>query len=65
VAALADAVGAEPTDAGSLATDEVVAVPNRVVPNPQGTVGIGDAVAASCFALENALVDAETGGFEW
>jgi ADP-dependent phosphofructokinase/glucokinase len=59
VAELADHVGAETTAAGSLATDAVVAVPNRVVPNPQGTVGIGDAVAAASFALENALVDAD------
>jgi ADP-dependent phosphofructokinase/glucokinase len=58
VAALADEVGAEPDESGSLTTDHVVAVPNRVVPNPQGTVGIGDVVAASCFAVENALVDA-------
>jgi ADP-dependent phosphofructokinase/glucokinase len=57
VADLAAHVGAEPTAAGSLATEGVVAVPNRVVPDPRGTVGIGDVVAASSFALENALAD--------
>jgi ADP-dependent phosphofructokinase/glucokinase len=57
VDALADHVDAETTSEGSLATGDVVAVPNRVVPNPKGTVGIGDAVAAASFALENALVD--------
>jgi ADP-dependent phosphofructokinase/glucokinase len=58
VADLGDELGVEPDESGSLTTETVVAVPNRVVPNPQGTVGIGDVVAASCFAVENALVDA-------
>ncbi|MDY6776558.1 MAG: ADP-dependent glucokinase/phosphofructokinase [Candidatus Nanohaloarchaea archaeon] len=31
-----------------------VAVPNRVVGNPESTVGIGDAASASSFVLENA-----------
>jgi ADP-dependent phosphofructokinase/glucokinase len=57
VADLASHVGAETSDRGSLATETVVAVPNRVVPDPRGTVGIGDVVAASSFALENALAD--------
>jgi ADP-dependent phosphofructokinase/glucokinase len=35
----------------------VVAVPNRVVDRPTSTVGIGDAVSVTSFALANAVAD--------
>lgn len=40
---------------GAVVADEVVGVPNRVVDEPESTVGLGDAVAASSFVLEDAL----------
>jgi ADP-dependent phosphofructokinase/glucokinase len=40
---------------GSLTTSTVVACPNRVVDDPVSTVGIGDVISSSSFALENAL----------
>jgi len=35
----------------------VAAHPNRVVPDPVSTVGLGDSIAVSNFLLENALAD--------
>jgi ADP-dependent phosphofructokinase/glucokinase len=34
---------------------DIVMVPNKVFKNPKLTVGLGDIVSASSFALENAL----------
>lgn len=51
---LADHVGAE-VEHDAVATERVVVHPNRVVPDPQGTVGIGDSVSVANFALEQAL----------
>ncbi|AGB15342.1 archaeal ADP-dependent phosphofructokinase/glucokinase [Halovivax ruber XH-70] len=45
----------EPTDDGALCSPTVVACPNRVVADPAGTVGIGDIVSSSSFALEQAV----------
>ena len=42
----------EPVDGGTLVTPTVVACPNRVVEEPAGTVGIGDIVSSSSFALD-------------
>jgi len=53
---LAEHVG-EAADDGELHTPTVVACPNRVVEDPAGTVGIGDIVSASGFALELALTE--------
>ncbi|GAA0663074.1 ADP-dependent glucokinase/phosphofructokinase [Natronoarchaeum mannanilyticum] len=53
---LADYVD-ETAEDGTLCTPTVVACPNRVVEQPAGTVGIGDVVSSSSFALE--LVAAE------
>ncbi|MFP8955766.1 ADP-dependent glucokinase/phosphofructokinase [Natrialbaceae archaeon A-CW3] len=54
---LADDIGESATD-GTLCTPTVVACPNRVVADPAGTVGIGDIVSASSFALELAVANA-------
>jgi ADP-dependent phosphofructokinase/glucokinase len=58
VEALAAALGEQSRD-GTLAAPTVVACPNRVVEDPTSTVGIGDVVSSSSFALENALGDDE------
>ena len=42
----------EPAEDGTLVTPTVVACPNRVVEEPAGTVGIGDIVSSSSFALD-------------
>ncbi|MFP9193134.1 ADP-dependent glucokinase/phosphofructokinase [Natronosalvus vescus] len=55
---LADDIG-KPTADGTLCTPTAVACPNRVVANPAGTVGIGDIVSASSFALELAVANAQ------
>ncbi|MFB6130311.1 MAG: ADP-dependent glucokinase/phosphofructokinase [Salinigranum sp.] len=58
---LDDGAAVEPSAAGAeaaaaVAEDaDVVAVPNRVVEDETGTVGIGDVVSCSSFALEQAL----------
>ncbi|AGB17530.1 archaeal ADP-dependent phosphofructokinase/glucokinase [Halovivax ruber XH-70] len=57
---LADHVGAS-TEGGQLATPTVVACPNRVVEDPAGTVGIGDIVSASSFAIETAVANDRDG----
>ncbi|RLM53999.1 phosphofructokinase [Halobellus sp. Atlit-31R] len=56
IAALAATMDAETnvTD-GVLTTPRVAAAPNRVVEDPASTVGIGDIVSASSFALEVAI----------
>ena len=46
-----------PVEDDAVATDEVVLHPNRVVDDPDSTVGLGDAVSVSNFALEQALAD--------
>ena len=56
IALLADHVDAS-TEDGTLCTPTVVACPNRVVPDPAGTVGIGDIVSSSSFALELAVAN--------
>lgn len=56
IALLADHVDAS-TEEGVLCTPTVVACPNRVVADPGGTVGIGDIVSSSSFALELALAN--------
>jgi ADP-dependent phosphofructokinase/glucokinase len=61
VGRLADHLGVELTD-GAVVTDEVVAVPNRVVEDPVATVGLGDTVSAASFAFECALADQEPAG---
>ncbi|MCU4752239.1 ADP-dependent glucokinase/phosphofructokinase [Halobacteria archaeon AArc-curdl1] len=53
---LADQLGAV-TEDGALCTPTVVACPNRVVEDPAGTVGIGDIVSSSSFALELAVAN--------
>jgi len=45
----------EPVEDDAVATEGVVATPNRVVPDPEGTVGLGDSVAVANFAVEQAL----------
>jgi ADP-dependent phosphofructokinase/glucokinase len=47
-------------DDGGVETPGVVAVPNRVVDAPASTVGIGDAVSVTSFALANAVADDES-----
>jgi len=47
----------EAADDGELCTPTVVACPNRIVEDPAGTVGIGDVVSASSFALELAVAE--------
>jgi len=54
IESLADHVDASIRD-GALCTPTVVAVPNRVVEDPVGTVGIGDIVSSASFALEVAV----------
>lgn len=56
IALLADHVG-ETVEDGTLCTPTVVACPNRVVEDPTGTVGIGDIVSSSSFALELAVAN--------
>ena len=56
---LADHVDAT-TENGALCTPTVVACPNRVVADPGGTVGIGDIVSSSSFALELAIANDRT-----
>jgi len=57
---LEDGLAVEPSDGGRdqvariEPTEDAVAVPNRVVPDPVGTVGIGDVVSCASFALEQA-----------
>jgi ADP-dependent phosphofructokinase/glucokinase len=46
-----------PSVDGAIASPGVVAVANRVVDNPASTVGIGDAVSVTSFALANAVAD--------
>ncbi|QLG61866.1 ADP-dependent glucokinase/phosphofructokinase [Halorarum salinum] len=58
--ALADHVGAS-TDDGALCTPTIVACPNRVVEEPASTVGIGDIVSSSSFALEVAVTTERDG----
>jgi ADP-dependent phosphofructokinase/glucokinase len=45
----------EPISGPALATDDVVIYPNRVVEDPENTVGLGDTVSAASFALETGL----------
>lgn len=47
----------EPIVDDGIKTDSLVVQPNRVVPNPVSTVGIGDAVSATSFLLETALAN--------
>lgn len=54
VADLADHLGVG-VEADAVATDRVVAHPNRVVSDPESTVGLGDSVSAANFAVEQAL----------
>lgn len=61
IESLADDTGASTKD-GTLCTPTVVAVPNRVVEDPAGTVGIGDVVSSASFALEVALTRDCDGG---
>jgi ADP-dependent phosphofructokinase/glucokinase len=56
--ALADHLGVDAPEP-ALEHSHVVAHPNRVVPDPVSTVGLGDSVAAANFVLENALADRE------
>lgn len=44
-------------DADALTMDRVVLHPNRVVDDPVGTVGLGDAVSVANFALEQAIAE--------
>jgi len=56
VEALAEHLDAE-VEHDALATEDVVAHPNRVVDDPQGTVGLGDSVSVANFAVEQALAE--------
>ncbi|AUV83543.1 phosphofructokinase [Salinigranum rubrum] len=53
---LADALDV-PCEDGVVASPGVVAVPNRVVETPASTVGIGDSVSVTSFALANAVAE--------
>lgn len=50
---------ADESEDGTLESSGVVAVPNRIVDTPASTVGIGDSVSVTSFAVANARADAE------
>jgi ADP-dependent phosphofructokinase/glucokinase len=56
---VSDESAVEGTIGNAVETEGVVAVPNRVVDRPASTVGIGDAVSVTSFALANAVADAD------